>query len=57
MFTEVIDDLMIKWYSMYEQNKDKIEQDDDFDKTKERKKMNVFIDAIVILYQSKNGRP
>ena len=54
MFTSVVDMLMIQWYAMYEQNKEKIEQEDEFEKSKERKKMNEFIDAIVILYNNKN---
>jgi hypothetical protein len=57
MFDEVVDLLMTQWYSLYEKNKEKIEEDDDFNQSKERKKMNKFIDAIVILYSNKYGRP
>ena len=56
MFQEVVDQLMLTWYSLYEKNKDKIEQEDEFDKSRERKKMNTYIEAIVILYQNKGGR-
>lgn len=57
MFDEPIDILMLEWHKRYEINKDKIIQDDEFAKTKERKEMNKFIEAIVLLYSSKNGRP
>lgn len=56
MFQEVVDQLMITWYSLYEKNKELIEEDDEFDKSKERKKMNTYIEAIVILYKNKDGR-
>lgn len=56
MFNEVVDQLMISWYSLYEKNKEKIENDDEFEQSKERRKMNQYIEAIVILYSNKHGR-
>jgi hypothetical protein len=56
MFDEVVDMLLVQWYSMYEHNKEKIDEDDDFNQSKERKKMNKFIEAVVILYSNKYGR-
>jgi hypothetical protein len=55
MFTEVIDNLLVQWYGMYTDNKEKIENDDEFNTSKERKKMDEFIEAVVILRQSKTG--
>jgi len=58
MFESVIDMLMLSYYGIYDDNRDKIEEgEDDFSKSKERKKMNELVQAIVILYQNKNGRP
>lgn len=56
MFTTVIDNLMVMWYAKYEKNKDKIEQDEEFEKSRERKEMDEFVQAIVVLYQNKTGR-
>lgn len=57
MFDEPIDLLMLEWHKKYIENKEKIDSDTEFDKTPERKKMNKFVDAIVILWSNKNGRP
>jgi hypothetical protein len=56
MFQEVIDQLMLMWYSQYTVNKERIEQDDEFNQSRERKKMDEFIEAIVLLYSNKRGR-
>jgi len=56
MFEKVVDQLMVTWYSLYEKNKEKIVEDDDFEKSRERKEMNQYIEAIVILYKEKDGR-
>jgi len=46
---------MLQYHALYEQNRDRIEEED-FDKTKERKKMNEYVKAIVILFQNKDSR-
>ena len=55
MFEEVIDLLMVQYYGLYEQHKDAIENDDEFNKSPERKKMNKLIEPIAILWQNKTG--
>lgn len=59
-FDEPIDILIVHYYGMYEQNRKVLsEQDtpefDDFEKSKERKRMDNFLDAIVIL-RTNTGR-
>jgi len=55
VFEETIDMIMLQYHALYEQNRDRIEEED-FDKTKERKKMNEYVKAIVILFQNKDSR-
>jgi hypothetical protein len=57
MFEEPVDILIVKYYQMYTEHKDKIQNDNEFEKTQERKIMNKFLDAIVILHSNRNGRP
>jgi len=47
---------MVTWYSLYEKNKELMIEDEDFEKSKQRKEMNQYIEAIVILYKNKDGR-
>lgn len=56
MYQDVIDQLMVTWYGMYQANKEKIDEDDEFSKSRERKKMDEFIGAIVLLWQNKSNR-
>ena len=61
MFQDVIDMLVVSYYGMYEKNKQKIAEsdeleDNEFDKSKDRKKMDEFIAAIVLLWQNRSGR-
>jgi len=56
MFEKVVDQLMVTWYSLYEKNKELMIEDEDFEKSKQRKEMNQYIEAIVILYKNKDGR-
>jgi len=56
MLEKVVDQLMVTWYSLYEKNKELMIEDEDFEKSKQRKEMNQYIEAIVILYKNKDGR-
>jgi hypothetical protein len=53
MFEQVIDTIMLQYHSLYEQNREKISAEEEFDKSKERKQMNELVAAIVILYQNR----
>jgi hypothetical protein len=53
---KIIDQLMLMYYAKYQDNKEKLEAEDFGSTSKERKELDEFIRAIVILYQNKSSR-
>lgn len=56
MFDEPIDMLLVEAYTRYQATKEALQEDAEFRKSKERKQLDKFYEAIVVLWEAAKGR-